>query len=80
MPLPSTRLGLNPDNVQVILVMISTGLVATRKIPLNPEEVTGSIMERNTWALRFKRSSLVSPCFWATPAQMTTISASEQSL
>ena len=49
----------------MIRVIISTGLVATRKIPLNPEAVTGSIIERNTCVFRFNRSSLVSPCFWA---------------
>ena len=80
MPLPSTRLGLNPDSTQVILVMMSTGLVATRNIPLKPDEVTGSMMERNTCALRFNRSRRVSPGFWATPAQITTMSASAQSL
>ncbi len=47
-PVPRTRRGLKPDSVQVIRVIISTGLVATRKIPLKPDDVTGSIMDLKT--------------------------------
>ena len=59
--------------------MMSTGLVATRKMPPKPEWTTGSMMDWNTAALRFKRSRRDSPGFWLTPAQRTTTSASEQS-
>ena len=61
-------------------VIMSTGLVATRKIPEKPEWVMGEMMDWNTAAFRLSRSRRDSPGFWLTPAQMTTTSASVQSL
>ena len=59
--------------------MMSTGLVATRNTPPKPERTTGPIIDPNTSVLRCSSSSLDSPGFWLTPAEMTTISASAQS-
>ena len=68
--------GEKPERRSVICDMISTGLVAMRKIPLNPESTTGSIIDLNTAVFLLRRSILDSPGCWFTPAAMTTRSAS----
>ena len=78
-PVPSTCSDFMPESLCVTRAMMSTGFVATRKIPWKPERITGSTMVLNTSVLRWSRSSRDSPGFWATPAQMATMSASAQS-
>ena len=59
---------------------MSTGFVATRKTPPKPLLTTGPTMDLKTAVFLYKSSSLDSPGFWFAPAQIATISASEQSL
>ena len=55
---------------------MSTGLAATKKIPLNPDSTIGSTIEDKIFKFLLTRSRRVSPGFCGAPAEITTKSAS----
>ena len=75
-PEPITLFVGNPETLPTTYVIKSTGLLAIRNIPLNPEFTTFSVISDIIFVFVFAKSSLVSPGFWATPAVITTIFAS----
>ena len=79
-PEPKTRSGGKPDSRHVSNDSTSTGLVATRMMPLGFASATcGTIWPKIAAFLR-TRSSRVSPSFWAAPAAITVTAAPSQSV
>ncbi|CAC7092448.1 Uncharacterised protein [Staphylococcus aureus] len=75
-PEPITRSLGKPENFHVAYAKISTGFVATKKIPSNFDAITSPTIDLNIFKFLDTKSKRVSPGFCAAPAQMTTRSAS----
>ncbi len=75
-PEPITRSLGKPDNFHVAYVKISTGLAATKKIPLKPDSTIGSTIVFKILRFLLTKSKRVSPGFCGAPAVITTTSAS----
>ena len=62
-PEPKTRSVGKPENFHVAYVKMSTGLAATKKIPLKPESTTGLTIDDKMRKFLLTRSRRVSPGF-----------------
>ncbi len=78
-PVPITRCLGNPESCCVTVVKISTGLLDTTKMPLNPLSTIGLTIVERIFVFFETRSKRVSPGLRGTPAVITTTSASAAS-